>query len=117
LLDLLGHGADHVTHILEVPADISLCDVKEVLLGTIEQVKDIAGVLIRVTDRFGRNTDQFPLDMLLENDTGVELDIGSRGDAVGQLGDVERTAYQLQLGGFTELVGDGKQVDRLGLLE
>ena len=51
--------------------------------------------------------------MFLGDDSGVELDICRRSDTLGELGQIVRTSYLLQLSLRLELIGNGEEVDWL----
>ena len=92
---------------------IALGNLQHLALGIADKVIYIDCAIVGLTLNLGRSTNQLTLDMLLSDNSGVELDICSSSDTLSELCKVVCTTHLLQLSLRFELVGYGEEVDWL----
>ena len=79
-----------------VRAEVFVIDIHQALLGLVEQVDHVGGLVVGLGDGLGGDTNHLALDELLAQHADVILNVGSGDDILRELGDGISAASSLK---------------------
>ena len=116
-LDVVQRLTHDGAHALVALADVAFRHLKQLRLRLVQQVKHVRRLVVRLlNDRVG-HPNQFPLDVLLRDDAGVEFHVGAARHTGRQRRHAVAAAEHVQFPFLAQLLGDREQVNGLGVVE
>jgi hypothetical protein len=115
-LDRLQRADEDLADAAERRADLALGDVEDGALGLVEQLGDVAVGVVALGRDVGGRADEVSQQRPVAHDARVVDDVGGRGDALGELGQVRGAADVGELARGLQRLGERDEVDGLAAL-